>query len=368
MLRATSAFLVASLLVQPASAETTLRVRIEAGVESVTLAGSQLLANREPLGGRELVAVAEGRMVRVGDLKSSRPVGVVALGDVWVNGRRYPGALSLVPRGGDRLDVLNLVDLEAYVERSVAGEVSASWPSEALKAQAIIARTYALYERRRRAGQSHDLESTVLSQKYVGGEVAASVRAATRATRGAYLSHGDAPILAAFHSSSGGLTASSGEVWGQDLAYLRPVKSPDDAAPDYFWRYEIRARDLGAALAETGIDVGDRPRVRVVRRSSSGRVQELRVGTAAVSGRDLRQVLGGRAIRSTLFEVGVEGEWVRFVGSGAGHGVGLCQWGARELAERGRGVNQILEHYYPGTRLRQLGGGGSHSRRWSGSE
>ena len=91
------------------------------------------------------------------------------------------------------------------------------------------------------------------------------------------------------------------------------------------------------------------------------------MGTAAVSGRDLRQVLGGRAIRSTLFEVGVEGEWVRFVGSGAGHGVGLCQWGARELAERGRGVNQILEHYYPGTHLRQLGGG-SHSRRWSGSE
>ncbi len=91
------------------------------------------------------------------------------------------------------------------------------------------------------------------------------------------------------------------------------------------------------------------------------------MGRAVVSGRHLRQVLGGRAIRSTLFEVGVEGEWVRFMGSGAGHGVGLCQGGARELALRGREVNQSLEHYYPGTRPRQVGGG-SHSRRWSGSE
>ncbi len=367
MLRATSALLLASLFAHPASADTTLRVRIETGVESVTLAGSQLRANREPMGGPELVAVAEGQTVRVGELQSSRPVGVEALGGVWVNGRRYPGALSLVPLGEDRLDVLNLVDLEAYVERSVAGEVSASWPSEALKVQAIIARTYALHESLRRAGQSYDLESTVLSQKYVGGEVPASVRAATRATRGTYLSHGGAPILAAFHSSSGGLTASAEEVWGQDLAYLRTVPSPDDAAPDYFWRYEIRARDLLAALAEAGIEANDGPGVRVVRRSSSGRVLELRVGTAAVSGRHLRQVLGGRAIRSTLFEVGVEGEWVRFMGSGAGHGVGLCQWGARELALRGREVNQILEHYYPGTRPRQVGGG-PLSRRWSGSE
>ncbi len=294
-------------------------------------------------------------------------MGVKAQGDLWVNGRRYPGALSLVPSGRDRLDVLNLVDLEAYVERSVAGEVPSSWPREALRAQAIIARTYALHESRRRARQTHDLESTVLSQRYVAGEVPASVRDATRATQGTYLSHRSAPILAVFHSSSGGTTASAEEVWGQDLAYLRGVASPDAAAPDYFWRYEIRGQDLGAALAEAGIEVGDASAVRVMRRSRSGRVQELRAGMAAVSGRDLRQVLGGRAIRSTLFEVEVEGEWVRFMGSGSGHGVGLCQWGARELALRGRGVNQILEHYYPGTRLRQLGEG-SDSRRWSGSE
>jgi stage II sporulation protein D len=281
-------------------------------------------------------------------------VGVEALGGVWVNGRRYPGTLSLIPRGGDKLDVLNLVELEAYVERSAASEVMASWPAEALKAQAIIARTYALFERQRRAREPYDLESSVLSQRYAVDEVPASVRDAVRETRGSFLSHAGAPILAAFHSSSGGRTASSEEVWGQDLPYLRPVRSPDEAAPDYFWRYEIRTSDLRAALAEADFDIGEDIEVRVLRRSASGRVTKLALGQKQISGSMLRQVLGGRAIRSTRFEVEFEGEWVRFMGSGAGHGVGLCQWGARELAAQGRSVREILEHYYPGTRLRKV--------------
>ena len=128
MLRGSPALLVACLVVAPATlrADTLLRVRIATEVESVTLGGRGLVADRRPLQGVDFTAVAEGGAVLLGELKSSLPVGVEALGGVWVNGRRYPGALSLVPRGGDRLDVLNLVDLEAYVERSVAGEVAAT--------------------------------------------------------------------------------------------------------------------------------------------------------------------------------------------------------------------------------------------------
>ena len=356
MLRGSSALFAVGLLVAPATlwADTVLRVRIAADVDSVTLGGRALRADRQPLEGAALTVVAEGKAVRVGALRIARPVGVEALGGVWVNGRRYPGTLSLIPRGGDKLDVLNLVELEAYVERSAASEVMASWPAEALKAQAIIARTYALFERQRRAREPYDLESSVLSQRYAVDEVPASVRDAVRETRGAFLSHAGAPILAAFHSSSGGRTASSEEVWGQDLPYLRPVRSPDEAAPDYFWRYEIRTSDLRAALAEADFDIGEDIEVRVLRRSASGRVTKLALGRKQISGSMLRQVLGGRAIRSTRFEVEFEGEWVRFMGSGAGHGVGLCQWGARELAAQGRSVREILEHYYPGTRLRNM--------------
>ncbi len=367
MLRGSPALLVACLVVAPATlrADTLLRVRIATEVESVTLGGRGLVADRRPLPGADFTAVAEGGAVLLGELRSSLPVGVEALGGVWVNGRRYPGALSLVPRGGDRLDVLNLVDLEAYVERSVAGEVAASWPEEMLRAQAIVARTYALYERRRRAREAFDLESTVLSQKYQSDGVPASARAAARATRGEYLSYGGEPILAAFHSSSGGLTAAADEVWGRALPYLQRVHSPDDAAPDYFWRYEIRARDLRAALEEAAFQVGDADEVRVLSRSPSGRVERLAMGPARFSGRELRQIIGGRALRSTLFEIGTAGEWIRFMGSGAGHGVGLCQWGARELAVRGRTAGEILEYYYPGTRLLQLE---ARSERRDGSE
>ncbi|MCE2390467.1 MAG: SpoIID/LytB domain-containing protein [Proteobacteria bacterium] len=250
------------------------------------------------------------------------------------------------------------VPLDPYVERSVEAEVYASWPDETLKAQAVISRTYALYERGRNAASPHDVEASVLSQVYAESEVSSRVRSASRATRGQYLSYEGAPILAAFHASSGGRTASAEEVWGLNLPYLRMVASPDDAAPDYFWSYEIELADLLDALREAGYAAAAErgEPVRIESRSESGRVAWIEIGEVRLSGHELRQVLGGRARRSARFEVRRSGTGVRFLGSGAGHGVGLCQWGARELALQGRTYAEILAHYYPGTRLARLDG------------
>jgi stage II sporulation protein D len=214
-----------------------------------------------------------------------------------------------------------------------------------------VARTYALYERQRNSGERADVAASVLSQRFARGPVARRIRDAARATRGQYLAYAGAPILAAFHSSAGGRTASALEVWGEDLPYLRPVDSPDDAAPDFFWTYRIPLADLRSALREAGYAPGKKDRVRVTERSPSGRAARVEVLGAKLSGRDLREVLGGRALRSTLFDARVEEGSARFFGSGAGHGVGLCQWGARELALRGRTYGEILAHYYPGTDL-----------------
>jgi len=218
-----------------------------------------------------------------------------------------------------------------------------------------VARTYALHERARNAGQAYDVESSVLSQRVSRGAVPARIRTAVRATRGQYLRYSDAPILAAFHSSAGGRTASALEVWGEDVPYLRPVDSPDDAGPDFFWTYQIGLDDLRAALRDVGLSPRG-GRVRVLERSASGRAALLDVLGLQLSGRDLRQLLGGRALRSSLFDVRLEGGSARFLGSGAGHGVGLCQWGAREMARRGRSYDGILSHYYPGTRLAKVSG------------
>jgi len=275
---------------------------------------------------------------------------------LFASGPAVAGEVQVRVRGGD--GSVARVALEPYVERAVAGEVWATWPVEALKAQAVVARSYALHQRRQNAAQPYDVESSVVSQRFARGPVARRIREAVRATRGQYLSYSDAPILAAFHSSAGGRTASALEVWGEDLPYLRPVESPDDAAPDFFWSYQIPIEDLRAALREAGFAPRGRPRVRVVERSPSGRAARLEVLGAPLSGRALREVLGGRALRSSLFDVSIEDGSVRFLGSGAGHGVGLCQWGARELALRGQGYREVLAHYYPGTGLTQLGASG----------
>ena len=174
------------------------------------------------------------------------------------------------------------------------------------------------------------------------------IREAVVATRGEYLAYQNKPILAVFHASAGGHTASAREVWGVALPYLRSLRSPDAAAPNHFWTFEISVTDLVAALLEAGLVLGQAPTIEVVQRSESGRVQRLRIGAAELSGRELRQMLGGRAIRSALFEVRVIDDQVNFLGSGSGHGVGLSQWGARELALRGMRYRAILTHYYPG--------------------
>jgi stage II sporulation protein D len=134
------------------------------------------------------------------------------------------------------------------------------------------------------------------------------------------------------------------------------VSSPDDNSPDYFWSFEISFKDLADAIGASGAGVGPSRTIRVMKRGESSRVQELAIGDARLSGRELRQVLGGRAIRSALFDVRVDGDEVRFLGSGAGHGVGLSQWGAHELGMRGKSYRQILAHYFPGTSLKKLDG------------
>ena len=253
-------------------------------------------------------------------------------------------------RVADRIDS---VPLELYVERTVASEIYPSWPLEVLKAQAVVARTYALHERRRNADLHYDVESSVVSQRYREGAVPARIRAAVAQTRAEFLEYGDGPILAAFHASSGGRTASSVAVWGQPLPYLGGVSSPDDGSPDYFWSFEIAREDLVDAVRARGFAVGEGRIIAVTESSPSGRVQRVRVGDAEVTGREIRRALGGRALRSTKFELRVSDEGtVRFLGSGSGHGVGLCQWGARALADAGKSYREILAHYYPGSRLR----------------
>jgi stage II sporulation protein D (peptidoglycan lytic transglycosylase) len=348
-----------------ARADEIVRVRVVAAAPRVTLSGSALRVDGRPAASSELRVTVDGGRLRIGKKPCGAQVVVDASGPVRVDGRAFPGSVRVAARGARVLDVVNLVPLEPYVASAIASETPADWPLEALKAQAVVARSYALHERERRSSEPFDLEASVISQRYGVSRVPETAAAAARATAGEYLAYGGEPILAAFHSSSGGVTASAEEVWGEAVPYLRSVSSPDDAAPDYFWSYEISLADLRAALTEAGYAPGSLSDVRVTDRSESGRVERIQLGAVLLSGRDLRELLGGRALRSALFDARVEDGRVRFLGSGSGHGVGLCQWGASELARRGSSYRGILSHYYPGSDLRRVRASSAGRNDWS---
>ncbi len=279
-----------------------------------------------------------------------------AVGDL-----RVRGAVEVmrVPEG---LRVVNRLDLEDYLAGTLGREVYPGWHDEALKAQAVVSRTYALHRRAERRGEGFDLVAHTGDQVY-GGVAAETprLRRAIEVTRGEHLTHQGRPILAAFHSASGGHTASAEEVWGEAIPYLvaRAVPHEEDS-PDTYWRARVTGTTLGRALAPLGLDLGPVRRVRVEARSPSGRSERLSVegsqGRGSLTGRALRRALGEGVLRSTLFEVRSDEKGFVFVGSGHGHGVGMSQWGAESMARRGATYREILAAFYPGTTLAQEGG------------
>ena len=272
-------------------------------------------------------------------------------GDQWVRGS------VAVERRGAGLRVINRVPLETYVAGTLGSEMYRRWNPDTLRAQAVVTRTYALYQRGRHAAEGFDVEADTSSQVY--GGVSAEDPAIARAvadTRSEVLTWNGQPILAAFHSASGGRTASAEEVWGEALPYLRSVDvDGEEDSPDTYWRVRYSRTQLARALDPLGLSLGAVREVRVDARTPSGRVERVVLtgsgGSGHLTGRQLRSALGDAVIRSTLFEVRYLGDDVVFVGSGHGHGVGMSQWGAQAMAERGADYRQILAAFFPGTRL-----------------
>jgi stage II sporulation protein D len=287
---------------------------------------------------------------------------LIVPGSHGLDGRRYRGRLVIQPSQAG-LSVVNEVPVERYVEGILLREVYPGWGAAVLRAQAVVARTYALYRRRRTPPErAWDLTAAQDSQVYGGiAAEAPEARRAVAATHGEVLVFRGRPILAAYHSASGGRTASAREVWGREVPYLVSVPvDGEEVSPDTYWRIPVSTATLGQALAGLGWPIGRVEEVRIAERSKSGRVRRAEVrgsgGEVELSGRDLRRAAGG--LPSTLFEVRREGDRYLFVGSGHGHGVGMSQWGARAMAQRGASYREILEKFYPGARLRGGWGAG----------
>ena len=273
-----------------------------------------------------------------------------------------PLALSGVvrlSRKGHGLSVVNQVDLEEYVKGVVPSEVSSAWHPEMLKVQAVAARTYALYNKMLSSARDYDVVATIQDQVYRGRTgVDRRVEDAVESTRGIVVTHQQAPIYAAFSSTAAGPTEDAVNVWAnKDLPYLKGVECPFDLeSPYYQWRATVKIDQLEHNLRHQGFSVGTIATITPIAYSRAGRVSRLRIlhsgGETVLRGEDLRKAVGYTVIPSTQFEVESIGAEVVFTGYGAGHAVGLCQWGAKELAELGYSYSSILQYYYPGTELR----------------
>ncbi len=263
--------------------------------------------------------------------------------------------------------------LEDYVVSVVSGEISPDFPEEAIKAQAVAARTYALYKQQAGRPAQHkdadvcndpahcaayvDLKTEAAARWGETANVdAETIRRAVKETAGMVLTYEDKPIVAVFSAAAGEKSERAEDVWGSEIPYLQCVDSPGgDACPKYHATVTLSADEIRKRAAKSipSADLSGKPSdwFKASKRSEAGGVISLKFGGVQVQGTALRTLLG---LNSTNFTVNVDGDELTFITTGYGHGVGLSQWGAKYAAEQGQTWQEILAHYYPGTKITQI--------------
>ena len=265
---------------------------------------------------------------------------------------------------------LRQMTMAEYLPGVVRGEMPAAFEAEALMAQAVAERTYLYYAMAAAPKKNHP-DADVCTDPgcctaWLGEAEAREkwgdkfqqyedkVRAAVADTDGQVVLYGGAPIMAVFHSSSAGATADSGDVWTAELPYLVSVKSPENAesVPNYYSVNTFSAETFRTAFCkahpEAKLSGGTEGWIRDTALTEDGRVASAVVGGVTVSGKELRSLY---ALRSTAFTVEADGSSVTFRVTGYGHGVGMSQYGANELARQGKPWREILQWYYTGVTL-----------------
>jgi len=267
-------------------------------------------------------------------------------------GRAYRGSFVRAADGS----VINLVGLEEYLYSVVPREMGPGWPVAALASQAICARTYVL--QRSNPRHEYDLRPSEADQVYTGiaGE-SPDGRAAVDATAGRVLRFGSGFASVAYSSCCGGHTESSADAWGAaPVPYLSGVPCPwCTASPNYRWNAAVGFETIEQSVAATGT-LGALRDVRIDGTDASGRVRSFDLlgdrGTLAVKGSAFRLGVGARVVRSLLITRLTQANGsIVIEGGGLGHGVGMCQWGARGMALAGKTADEILTFYFPGTEI-----------------
>jgi stage II sporulation protein D len=279
---------------------------------------------------------------------------------VTVNGKPYRGSFKIFTVNRNSLHVINTLDIESYLYGVIPKEMSPQWPLEALKAQSVAARSFALYQKRINKNRAYDVAASTGSQVYGGYSVESPpANRAVDETKGIVMMHKGQPALAYFHANSGGITEEASNVWTAEVPYLKSVEdAPSTRAPNMAWSASLDVNTIKRSLLRHGIKLSAVTGIRAVKNSPSGRVTKIGIytpeGEIVLDGNDFRLKVDPSIIKSTLFNIlprddGEEN--VRFEGRGFGHGVGMSQWGALVMAREGCSYREILSHYYRGVEI-----------------
>lgn len=277
-----------------------------------------------------------------------------------------PKTLLLYPLDTKAFDVVASLNVENYLAGVLPSEMPASWPMEALKAQVVASRSYMLALMKERRHQHFQLESSVFDQVYkhvnrvgISQDIQKRILSAIRETRGDVLVGARGEIFKSFyHADCGGQTEEPKYVWGMEKKNGTVKDGFCPSSPHAKWEYRLSKSRLKSELAKH-LPIESSSEVRgmlIAQRTPSGRVAELEVlkedsTSFRISAQDFRRAIGFHRIKSTNFRLFWFGEEVVIEGRGHGHGVGMCQWGARSLAKRGVSYRDILKRYYPRSRL-----------------
>lgn len=356
-----------ALLAEPAEM---LVLEVSGPYQIRPVGSSRVLRTGKKLADARVSATAEG--IKIGEhVFAATRLEIVPQSSpaVWVDGHQYRGSMRLFRQKGGRVLAVNVLPLEDYVASVVDSEMPASFPDEARKAQAIVARTYAAYQMRHAPAEAaSDLFASTRSQKYLGyqyregqrllaGESAAGRRIA-EATRGQVCTYRGELFCTYYCAVCGGSTVRGSEVFSDAAPPLEATKC--DWCRDaklYRWTADVSRKDAGTLLAPLMPQpkAGGVVKTISLARTPAGALPEFDVRidrqTARVSSAEMRTALASYGVYSPRFSIEVRGQRLFISGRGHGHGVGMCQWGARGLAQEGKTCEQILRHYYSGAKI-----------------
>lgn len=254
---------------------------------------------------------------------------------------------------------ISTVLFEEYIKGVLSGEMGANFELEALKAQAVAARSYALYKIEKTKNEDYDVVNTVTNQVYLTDEDLKEkwkdkyqerinkIKSAVLETKGEYMTYDNKVVEALFFSTSTGATENSEEVFSSKVPYLRSVSSDDSLSPVYTDSVIISKDDFFKKL---DLEKSDNLDVKYLEKTSTGRIKKVSINGKEFLGKDVASKL---KLRSNYFEIKKENENIIINTKGYGHGVGMSQYGALSMAKKGYKYDQILKHYYTGVEIQK---------------